>query len=165
MNTVNGKLASNAPVWRQDASAVTVVLASAGYPGSYRKGVEISGEAGVRRLLSGVCRLLTARPSCRFVSASGHGAAGFPRRHRFEGRGRGLQWRTGPDCHGCAPNPRGGSASGQPGRGDHRLPGRRVPARHRPPGHRFPEAAQVSERHVTSAHQAVRLQLCSPTEA
>uniref|UniRef100_A0A3P9KXC3 Trifunctional purine biosynthetic protein adenosine-3 n=1 Tax=Oryzias latipes TaxID=8090 RepID=A0A3P9KXC3_ORYLA len=43
MNTVNGKLASNAPVWRQDASAVTVVLASAGYPGSYRKGVEISG--------------------------------------------------------------------------------------------------------------------------
>uniref|UniRef100_A0A8C2WJY2 Trifunctional purine biosynthetic protein adenosine-3 n=1 Tax=Cyclopterus lumpus TaxID=8103 RepID=A0A8C2WJY2_CYCLU len=43
LNTVSGKLASNAPVWRQDASAVTVVMASAGYPGSYKKGVKITG--------------------------------------------------------------------------------------------------------------------------
>lgn len=47
-NTKSGKLASNAPVWRQDASAVTVVMASAGYPGSYKKGVEISGTLHAR---------------------------------------------------------------------------------------------------------------------
>lgn len=43
LNTMNGKLASSAPVWHQDSSAVTVVMASAGYPGSYKKGVEITG--------------------------------------------------------------------------------------------------------------------------
>lgn len=43
LNTINGKLASNAPVWHQDSSAVTVVMASAGYPGSYKKGVQITG--------------------------------------------------------------------------------------------------------------------------
>lgn len=43
MNTINGKLSSNAPMWHQDSSAVTVVMASAGYPGSYKKGVEITG--------------------------------------------------------------------------------------------------------------------------
>lgn len=49
LNTVGGKLASNAPVWRQDASAVTVVMASAGYPGSYEKGVEITGTATLQQ--------------------------------------------------------------------------------------------------------------------
>uniref|UniRef100_A0A8C2WRV8 Trifunctional purine biosynthetic protein adenosine-3 n=1 Tax=Cyclopterus lumpus TaxID=8103 RepID=A0A8C2WRV8_CYCLU len=48
LNTVSGKLASNAPVWRQDASAVTVVMASAGYPGSYKKGVKITGLSQVQ---------------------------------------------------------------------------------------------------------------------
>lgn len=43
LNTMNGELASSAPVWHQDSSAVTVVMASAGYPGSYKKGVEITG--------------------------------------------------------------------------------------------------------------------------
>ena len=42
-NTLNGTLASNAPLWHQDSSAVTVVMASAGYPGSYEKGVQITG--------------------------------------------------------------------------------------------------------------------------
>ncbi|XP_012707665.2 trifunctional purine biosynthetic protein adenosine-3 [Fundulus heteroclitus] len=45
LSTTTGRLASSAPVWRQDSSAVTVVMASAGYPGSYRKGVEITGLA------------------------------------------------------------------------------------------------------------------------
>ncbi|XP_030605207.1 trifunctional purine biosynthetic protein adenosine-3 [Archocentrus centrarchus] len=48
MNTMNGKLASSAPVWHQDSSAVTVVMASAGYPGSYQKGVEITGLSQVQ---------------------------------------------------------------------------------------------------------------------
>ncbi|KAK9523808.1 hypothetical protein VZT92_017698 [Zoarces viviparus] len=48
LNTMNGKLVSNAPVWQQDSSAVTVVMASAGYPGSYKKGVEITGLSQVQ---------------------------------------------------------------------------------------------------------------------
>ncbi|XP_054864305.1 trifunctional purine biosynthetic protein adenosine-3-like [Amphiprion ocellaris] len=43
LNTMSGKLASSAPVWHQDSSAVTVLMASAGYPGSYQKGVQITG--------------------------------------------------------------------------------------------------------------------------
>lgn len=45
MNTMNGRLASSAPVWHQGSSAVTVVMASAGYPGSYKKGVQITGSS------------------------------------------------------------------------------------------------------------------------
>uniref|UniRef100_A0A4W6DIH5 Trifunctional purine biosynthetic protein adenosine-3 n=1 Tax=Lates calcarifer TaxID=8187 RepID=A0A4W6DIH5_LATCA len=48
LNTMNGKLASSAPMWHQDSSAVTVVMASAGYPGSYKKGVEITGLSQVQ---------------------------------------------------------------------------------------------------------------------
>ncbi|XP_075873630.1 trifunctional purine biosynthetic protein adenosine-3 [Nelusetta ayraudi] len=43
LDTMDGKLANSAPVWHQDSSAVTVVMASAGYPGSYKKGVDITG--------------------------------------------------------------------------------------------------------------------------
>lgn len=53
LNTMSGKLAASAPVWRQDSSAVTVVMASAGYPGSYEKGAAITGRRGARtRFLS-----------------------------------------------------------------------------------------------------------------
>uniref|UniRef100_A0A7N6A589 Trifunctional purine biosynthetic protein adenosine-3 n=1 Tax=Anabas testudineus TaxID=64144 RepID=A0A7N6A589_ANATE len=48
LNTMNGKLASSTPLWHQDSSAVTVVMASAGYPGSYKKGVEITGLSQVQ---------------------------------------------------------------------------------------------------------------------
>uniref|UniRef100_A0AAQ4PRI2 Trifunctional purine biosynthetic protein adenosine-3 n=1 Tax=Gasterosteus aculeatus aculeatus TaxID=481459 RepID=A0AAQ4PRI2_GASAC len=48
LNTMSGKLVSSAPVWHQDSSAVTVVMASAGYPGSYKKGVEITGLSQVQ---------------------------------------------------------------------------------------------------------------------
>lgn len=68
IDTMNGKLASNAPLWHMDSSAVTVVMASAGYPGSYKKGVEITGStarveekrpkhAGAKHLFSVICRL------------------------------------------------------------------------------------------------------------
>lgn len=49
LNTMNGKLATNAPVWHQDSSAVTVVMASAGYPGSYKKGVDITGRGETKK--------------------------------------------------------------------------------------------------------------------
>ncbi|KAM8904386.1 trifunctional purine biosynthetic protein adenosine-3 [Spinachia spinachia] len=52
LNTMRGRLVSSAPVWHQDTSAVTVVMASAGYPGSYKKGVEITGLSQVQ--VSGV---------------------------------------------------------------------------------------------------------------
>lgn len=42
-NTLEGKLATSAPVWHNDSSAVTVVMASSGYPGAYAKGVQIKG--------------------------------------------------------------------------------------------------------------------------
>ncbi|KAI4797943.1 hypothetical protein KUCAC02_024745 [Chaenocephalus aceratus] len=62
LNTMSGKLASSAPVWHRDSSAVTVVMASAGYPGSYKKGVEITGLSQIQEL----------------------GAAGVPRRYISE---------------------------------------------------------------------------------
>ncbi|XP_067116504.1 trifunctional purine biosynthetic protein adenosine-3 isoform X1 [Osmerus mordax] len=49
-STLQGRLASSAPVWQEDSSAVTVVMASAGYPGSYKTGVEITGLSQVEEL-------------------------------------------------------------------------------------------------------------------
>ncbi|KAG9262168.1 trifunctional purine biosynthetic protein adenosine-3 [Astyanax mexicanus] len=42
-NTLESKLASDPPLWLDDSAAVTVVMASEGYPGVYKKGVEITG--------------------------------------------------------------------------------------------------------------------------
>ncbi|XP_058236274.1 trifunctional purine biosynthetic protein adenosine-3 [Hemibagrus wyckioides] len=42
-NTIQGKLASSPPLWLENSAAVTVVMASEGYPGAYKKGVEITG--------------------------------------------------------------------------------------------------------------------------
>lgn len=42
-NTLQAKLASSPPVWLENSAAVTVVMASEGYPGAYKKGVEITG--------------------------------------------------------------------------------------------------------------------------
>lgn len=42
-NTLKSKLATSAPVWHNDSSAVTVVMASSGYPGTYAKGIQIKG--------------------------------------------------------------------------------------------------------------------------
>uniref|UniRef100_A0AAR2JUJ4 Trifunctional purine biosynthetic protein adenosine-3 n=1 Tax=Pygocentrus nattereri TaxID=42514 RepID=A0AAR2JUJ4_PYGNA len=41
-NTLQAKLASEPPVWLDNSAAVTVVMASEGYPGAYKKGVEIT---------------------------------------------------------------------------------------------------------------------------
>jgi len=43
MACVTGDLKSNMPDFHKDMSAVTVVLASGGYPGSYKKGIPING--------------------------------------------------------------------------------------------------------------------------
>lgn len=84
----------------------------------------------------------------RSKPGSGHGPAGFPRRHCPEGRGRGLQRRARPYCHRSQAISGGGPARGQSGRVGRRLPRCGVPARHRSPSHRSPEAAQVCVRDV-----------------
>ncbi|XP_072245833.1 trifunctional purine biosynthetic protein adenosine-3 [Leuresthes tenuis] len=71
LNTMNGKLASSAPVWLQDSSAVTVVMASAGYPGSYKKGAEITGLSQVQDMGLQVFHAGTALKEGGVVSSGG----------------------------------------------------------------------------------------------
>ncbi|KAI3366010.1 hypothetical protein L3Q82_009839 [Scortum barcoo] len=71
LNTMNGKLASSAPLWHQDSSAVTVVMASAGYPGSYKKGVEITGLSQVQDMGLQVFHAGTALKDGGVVSSGG----------------------------------------------------------------------------------------------
>ncbi|KAF7665146.1 hypothetical protein LDENG_00154100 [Lucifuga dentata] len=71
LNTMNGKLASSAPVWHQDSSAVTVVMASAGYPGSYQKGVQITGLSQLQDMGLQVFHAGTALKDGGVVSSGG----------------------------------------------------------------------------------------------
>uniref|UniRef100_A0A8D0GZR7 Trifunctional purine biosynthetic protein adenosine-3 n=1 Tax=Sphenodon punctatus TaxID=8508 RepID=A0A8D0GZR7_SPHPU len=48
--TIDRKLSSSMPVWFEDSAAVTVVMASEGYPGSYAKGLEITGFSKTKEL-------------------------------------------------------------------------------------------------------------------
>ena len=43
LSCVRGDLANNCPVFYENRHAVAVVLASEGYPGSYKKGMVING--------------------------------------------------------------------------------------------------------------------------
>lgn len=43
-NTLEGKLSSSPPLWQEGMAAVTVVMASPGYPGAYKKGIELTGQ-------------------------------------------------------------------------------------------------------------------------
>ncbi|XP_048124164.1 trifunctional purine biosynthetic protein adenosine-3 [Alosa alosa] len=47
-DTLQGKLASSSPVWHENVAAVTVVMASPGYPGAYKKGIELTGLSQVQ---------------------------------------------------------------------------------------------------------------------
>ena len=57
VSCVNGELQNKMPEFHSEKSAVTVVLASGGYPGSYKKGIAINvlGESKVRVLLMTLC--------------------------------------------------------------------------------------------------------------
>lgn len=143
-NTLDGKVATSAPVWHKDSAAVTVVMASSGYPGTYEKGVQIQGlfQISVSHQMVGLfwsSFLFFIRP----VSASGHGAAGLSCWHCPQGRMCGLKWWPGPDCHCSQACVGDGPASGQSGRGSHWIPWSCVPTWHRSQSHRSPEAAQV----------------------
>ncbi|XP_028256062.1 trifunctional purine biosynthetic protein adenosine-3 isoform X2 [Parambassis ranga] len=71
LNTMSGKLASSTPVWHKDSSAVTVVMASPGYPGSYQKGVEITGLSQVQDMGLQVFHAGTALKNGGVVSNGG----------------------------------------------------------------------------------------------
>ncbi|XP_068165297.1 trifunctional purine biosynthetic protein adenosine-3 isoform X3 [Antennarius striatus] len=71
LNTMSGRLASSAPVWHQDSAAVTVVMASAGYPGSYQKGVRITGLSQVEDMGLQVFHAGTALKDGGVVSSGG----------------------------------------------------------------------------------------------
>ncbi|XP_006032708.1 trifunctional purine biosynthetic protein adenosine-3 isoform X2 [Alligator sinensis] len=48
--TINTRLSSSMPVWFENSAAVTVVMASEGYPGTYAKGLKITGLSKAKEL-------------------------------------------------------------------------------------------------------------------
>ncbi|NXX70187.1 PUR2 protein, partial [Spizella passerina] len=65
------RLASSMPAWREDSAAVTVVMASQGYPGAYPKGLEITGLAKARQLGLEVFHAGTALKDGRVLTSGG----------------------------------------------------------------------------------------------
>uniref|UniRef100_A0A8C5T653 Trifunctional purine biosynthetic protein adenosine-3 n=1 Tax=Malurus cyaneus samueli TaxID=2593467 RepID=A0A8C5T653_9PASS len=68
---INRRLASSMPAWKEDSAAVTVVMASQGYPGSYPKGLEITGLAKAKQLGLEVFHAGTALKDGRVVTSGG----------------------------------------------------------------------------------------------
>ncbi|NWZ36665.1 PUR2 protein, partial [Brachypodius atriceps] len=68
---INRSLASSMPAWKEDSAAVTVVMASQGYPGTYPKGLEITGLAEARQLGLEVFHAGTALKDGRVVTSGG----------------------------------------------------------------------------------------------
>ncbi|XP_034033033.1 trifunctional purine biosynthetic protein adenosine-3 [Thalassophryne amazonica] len=71
LDTMKGRLASSTPLWHQDSSAVTVVMASSGYPSSYQKDIKITGLSQVQELGLQVFHAGTALKDGRVVSSGG----------------------------------------------------------------------------------------------
>ncbi|NXA00086.1 PUR2 protein, partial [Nesospiza acunhae] len=68
---LNRRLASSMPAWREDSAAMTVVMASQGYPGTYPKGLEITGLAKAKQLGLEVFHAGTALKDGRVVTSGG----------------------------------------------------------------------------------------------
>ena len=60
MECVNGDVPSAMPVFSKNKCAVTVVMASGGYPGSYKKGLPITGLEEVEVRISTVVKVIIA---------------------------------------------------------------------------------------------------------
>ncbi|KAM9320384.1 trifunctional purine biosynthetic protein adenosine-3-like [Gastrophryne carolinensis] len=69
--TLDGRLTGSMPVWLQDRAAVTVVMASGGYPGSYAKGLEITGFSEAKELGLEVFHAGTALKDGKVVTSGG----------------------------------------------------------------------------------------------
>ncbi|KAH0624854.1 hypothetical protein JD844_032717 [Phrynosoma platyrhinos] len=69
--TIDRNLSSCMPVWFEDCSAVTVMMASEGYPGSYPKGLEITGFSQAKELGLVVFHGATAMKDGKVVTSGG----------------------------------------------------------------------------------------------
>ncbi|XP_075710682.1 trifunctional purine biosynthetic protein adenosine-3 isoform X1 [Rhinoderma darwinii] len=69
--TIDGRLAESMPVWLEDHAAVTVVMASGGYPGSYKKGLEITGLSMAKDLGLEVFHAGTSLNDVKVVTSGG----------------------------------------------------------------------------------------------
>nr|XP_004654503.2 trifunctional purine biosynthetic protein adenosine-3 [Jaculus jaculus]XP_045005509.1 trifunctional purine biosynthetic protein adenosine-3 [Jaculus jaculus]XP_045005510.1 trifunctional purine biosynthetic protein adenosine-3 [Jaculus jaculus] len=69
--TLDGLLSTSLPVWQENRSAVTVVMASKGYPGAYTKGVEITGFPEAQALGLEVFHAGTALKDGKVVTSGG----------------------------------------------------------------------------------------------
>lgn len=70
-STLDGLLSASLPVWLENHSAVTVVMASKGYPGAYTKGVEITGFPEAQALGLQVFHAGTALKDGKVVTSGG----------------------------------------------------------------------------------------------
>ncbi|OXB68644.1 hypothetical protein ASZ78_014291 [Callipepla squamata] len=68
---ISKKLSSSMPVWFEDSAAVTVVMASEGYPGTYPKGLEITGLSKAKELGLEVFHAGTALKDGKVVTNGG----------------------------------------------------------------------------------------------
>ncbi|KAF7250998.1 Trifunctional purine biosynthetic protein adenosine-3 [Varanus komodoensis] len=69
--TIDRKLSCHMPVWIEDCAAVTVVMASEGYPGNYAKGLEITGFSEAKELGLEVFHAGTATKDGKIVTSGG----------------------------------------------------------------------------------------------
>lgn len=70
-STLDGLLSESPPVWLENHSAVTVVMASGGYPGAYTKGVEITGFPEAQALGLQVFHAGTSLKDAKVVTSGG----------------------------------------------------------------------------------------------
>ncbi|XP_021484297.1 trifunctional purine biosynthetic protein adenosine-3 [Meriones unguiculatus] len=70
-STLDGLLSESLPVWLENHIALTVVMASKGYPGAYTKGVEITGFAEAQALGLQVFHAGTALKDGKVVTSGG----------------------------------------------------------------------------------------------
>lgn len=70
-STLDGQLSASLPVWLENHTAITVVMASKGYPGAYGKGVEITGFPEAQALGLQVFHAGTALKDGRVVTSGG----------------------------------------------------------------------------------------------
>uniref|UniRef100_H0V4T6 Trifunctional purine biosynthetic protein adenosine-3 n=1 Tax=Cavia porcellus TaxID=10141 RepID=H0V4T6_CAVPO len=70
-STLDGSLGASPPIWLDDHTAVTVVMASKGYPGAYTKGMEITGFPEAQALGLEVFHAGTALKDGKVVTSGG----------------------------------------------------------------------------------------------
>lgn len=70
-STLDGQLSASLPVWLENHTAITIVMASKGYPGAYSKGVEITGFPEAQALGLQVFHAGTALKDGRVVTSGG----------------------------------------------------------------------------------------------